>query len=177
MMLEKCWTQKTGNEWIQGHVVNIIRTLIPGLEQPTSKIYGVPEDVITICLAKTLEESTKKVMATKIQRVWRGYIIRKFHPLKKGTWVQCWDCGTRRLMSETESVEACADGDCCYKYVCKGKCLVKCTHCQEIFNYPREYYDGTGEQSHACCVRCGENFEVNEYWSGMTIAQYDARYN
>ena len=73
----------------------------------------------------------------------------------------CWDCGTIRENLEKE--DACADGGCCYKYICSledGGCLsLQCWSCLSYHDVIM-MYKYTGEERDRLCQECVQKKDV-----------------
>ncbi len=85
---------------------------------------------------------------------------------------ECWECKTLRFKSDLIDVEACADGDCCYKSVCKDGCIFKLDCGCEIRIDPYEL----DEPSISLECECDKIHTLKLRWWGMTRGEHKRRY-
>ncbi len=105
----------------------------------------------------------------KLQR-----IVKKNLKLKKTGWkyIICDDCkfGTWNKQNYLENfilIESCASPDCCYKYVCKKGCKLKCTQ-----GHINKNFDSNNELG---CRICSEIIIPYRCWFGISETEYNNR--
>ena len=88
---------------------------------------------------------------------------------------KCEDCGnanTELLKSNACAESTCTNHTCCYKYVCKNGCKLKCDKCKKNVISP---YCCHGWRSAVVC-KCGNKIEPNFLWWGLEPKIYCNRY-
>jgi hypothetical protein len=170
------------------------------LQQPTS-ITELPDDVFGI-IGKYLVTAEKHRLATLIQTLYRSWRESSHHPLRqwshpnntslthaqaaaKNLWTNCDDCGTHRPVSNTITMDACADhAGCCYKTVCSTYCQYRCiTHltdpqstCNNIIYVHQDDKKHNGEPTTWECNSCHTRAILHEQWWGLSDLEHEARY-
>lgn len=170
-------------------------------QQPTS-ITELPDDVFGI-IGKYLVTAEKHRLATLIQTLYRGWRESSKYPLRqwshpnntslthaqaaaKNLWTNCDDCGTHRPVSDTITMDACADhAGCCYKTVCSTYCQYHCpTHlltnpqstCNNIIYVHQDDKKHNGEPTTWRCNSCNTRITLPEQWWGLSDLEHEARY-
>ena len=135
---------------------------LPSVETPMGRITPVPEQCMTV------DKSS----------VEHGYCRRH---LEAHT---CWDCGTIRERLDNE--DACADGGCCYKYVCcleDGGCVpLQCWSCHFYYDVVSMYkYCDSEDRADRLCHECVQEHSVADLfthcvtWYGLSLEEAERR--
>ncbi len=188
----------------------------PSPESSPTSITELPDDVFGI-IGKYLVTAEKHRLATLIQTLYRSWRESSKYPLRqwshpnnaslthaqaaaKNLWTNCDDCGTHRLVSDTITMDACADhAGCCYKTVCSTYCQYRCpthlltdptlttdpTHllttdpqstCNNIIYVHQDDKQHNGEPTIWRCNSCNTRITLPEQWWGLSDLEHEARY-
>lgn len=107
---------------------------------------------------------------------WRNKRNMKYcEAIKQNIWMECQDCKTKRQVKDLVPSNACAEYNCCKKYVCRSVCYYNCPLCDKtsIVKNSEKYNDG--EDTEYQCS-CGHKYILYEEWSGQSIAEFEARH-
>jgi len=184
-------------------------------QQPAS-ITELPDDVFGI-IGKYLVTAEKHRLATLIQTLYRSWRESSKHPSRqwshpqnrdltrtqaaaKNLWTNCDDCGAHRLVSDTITMDACADhAGCCYKTVCSTYCQYRCNTfladfnnladpadpadltnphltCNNIIYVHQDDKNHNGEPTVWRCDSCHFQTTLHEQWWGLSDLEHEARY-
>ncbi len=109
----------------------------------------------------------------KFQRLYKNYFN-----LKKEGWekIKCRDCNKsswyhKRYPNKLSIVNCCASG-CCYKFICRFGCKIKCSngHINNTFNF-----DNYDEEDNFYCSECNIKIDYFRYWIGISEDEYNKR--
>lgn len=172
----------------------------PSPESSPTSITELPDDVFGI-IGKYLVTAEKHRLATLIQTLYRSWRESSKYPLRqwshpqnrdlthaqaaaKNLWTNCDDCGTHRLVSDTITMDACADhAGCCHKTVCSTYCQYRCpvfhtdeTTCDNLIYVHQDDKKNNGEPTTWKCNSCNFHFRLHEQWWGLSDLEHEARY-
>lgn len=114
----------------------------------------------------------KKMINKKSIHLWKGCI----YCLEKGI---CGECGRYNNLSEEE---ACADYNCCFKYICYDECKYICEICKNVYNDCEQVFvlEDNKEESYKkfVCNNCNkdESLTCPKLWWGLSPEEYWKKY-
>ena len=88
---------------------------------------------------------------------------------------KCHECKRYNFLFRED---ACADWECCYKYICHGGCIFECDKCKNIYKDVKNMYKLEGSELFYCinCIDKEITYESAELWLGPSIEEYYDRY-